>query len=194
MNFCYVRVDVEAAAVRIAVTGAHGVGKTTLIEDFCAAEPGYEAVAEPYWLLAQDGTPFADGPTTADLEEQLGQSCELILAADGRDVIFDRCPLDFLAYLDVVSAAEGFEWEPTGKLLGRIERALGSLDLVVFVPVMRPDTIQVPIEYPKLRARVDARLKTMLREDDLGLLADGLRIVEVMGTRDERVKTLRRAA
>lgn len=174
--------------MRIAVTGTHGTGKTTLIGDFVAAHPGYESVPEPYWLLDQRDMPFADGPTAADLEQQLHQSCRLILEHAGeRDVVFDRCPLDFLAYLDIVSADEGFEWLPQGSLLGRIDRALATLDLVVFVPLLQRDEIEVPIEYPKLRARVDRRLKAMLRQDDLGLLQDGPRILEVSGTRAGRV-------
>ncbi|WP_370674842.1 ATP-binding protein [Pleomorphomonas sp. PLEO] len=174
--------------MRIAVTGTHGCGKTTLIDDFISAHGNYESVPEPYWLLAQNGMPFADGPTTADLEEQLGQSCMLLLEqAREKDLIFDRCPLDFIAYLDIVSASEGFEWLPQGRLLNRIAKALASLDLIVFVPLLRLDEIGVPIEYPQLRTKVDQRLKTMLRQDDLGLLEDGPRIVEVSGSRAERV-------
>lgn len=173
--------------MRIAVTGTHGSGKTTLCEDFCARHPGYEPVAEPYWLLVQQGVVFADGPSVPDLEEQLRQSCALLLAASGPDVIFDRCPLDFIAYLEVVAAAEGFEWTPDGKLLGRIEKALQTLDRVVFVPLTAPDTITVAIEYPQLRTKVDARLKRMLREDDLGLLEGGPEVVEMKGSREERV-------
>ena len=175
--------------MRIAVTGTHGCGKTTLIDDFIATHDEYESVPEPYWLLAQNGMPFTDGPSTADLEEQLGQSCTLILEqVSGANVIFDRCPLDFLAYLDVVSESEGFEWLPQGRLLGRIARALATLDLVVFVPLQRPDEIAVPIEYPQLRAKVDRRLKTMLRQDDLGLLDEGQpRVVEISGSRPHRL-------
>lgn len=175
--------------MRIAVTGTHGCGKTTLIDDFISVHGEYEGVPEPYWLLAQNGMPFADGPTTADLEEQLGQSCTLILEqVMGKDVIFDRCPFDFLAYLDVVSESEGFEWLPQGRLLGRIAKALATLDLVVFVPLRRPDEIAVPIEYPQLRTKVDRRLRTMLRQDDLGLLDEGRpRIVEISGSRMQRL-------
>lgn len=179
--------------MRIAVTGTHGSGKTTLVDDFVAAAGGYESVPEPYWLLVQQGVVFADGPDVAALEEQLKQSCALILATSETDVVFDRCPLDFLAYLDVLSAAEGFEWSPDGKLLQRIEKALATLDLVAFVKVNSPDEIAVAIEYPKLRKRVDARLKTMLREDDLGLLAGGPRVVEITGTRQQRVRRLTEA-
>lgn len=179
--------------MRIAVTGTHGSGKSTLVEDFVSATAGYEAVPEPYWLLVQQGVVFANGPSVADLEEQLKQSCALLLATSEANVVFDRCPLDLIGYLEVLSAAGGFEWSPDGKLLKRIEDALASLDLVAFVPLKSPDEIEVAIEYPKLRKRVDARLKTMLREDDLGLLADGPRVVEITGTREQRVRRLTEA-
>jgi len=177
--------------MRIAVTGAHGSGKSTLIEDFVAAHADYEGVPEPYWLLAEGGAAFAERPNVADLEQQLRYSCTLLLdPPGGRKRIFDRCPLDFVAYLDVVSPEEGFEWLPDGKLLARIGRALATLDLLVFVPLLAADEIAVPIEYPQLRAGVDWRLKAMLRRDDMGLLEGGPRIVEVTGTRPKRVAKL----
>jgi hypothetical protein len=107
--------------------------------------------------------------------------------AGGPDLIFDRCPLDFLAYLEVVSASEGFEWLPSGRELALVSKALAKLDVVIFVPLSSPDEILVQIERPRLRSRVDRRLKTMLRDDDLGLLHDGPRIVEVVGSRAQRV-------
>ena len=176
--------------MRFAVTGTHGSGKSTLVDDFVAANSHYQSVAEPYWQLVQQGVVFADGPNIADLEDQLRQSCELISGMEGKDVVFDRCPLDLIAYLDVVAAAEGTEWMPDGRLLGRIGRALALLDLIVFVPLTVPDEITVAIEYPKLRRRVDARLKAILRDDDLGLLANGPRVIEVTGTRSARVARL----
>jgi len=174
--------------MRIAVTGTHGVGKTTFIDDFAAAYPGYESVAEPYWLLDQQGLPFSDGATITDLEKQLTESCKLIVGyVGGGNVIFDRCPLDFLAYLDVVSASEGFEWLPSGRELAQVSKAVALIDVVIFVPLSSPDDIPVQIERPRLRSRMDRRLKTMLRDDDLGLLHDGPRIVEVVGSRAQRV-------
>ena len=175
----------------IAVTGTHGSGKTTLIDDFIAAYPGYEHEQEPYWALAQQGTPFADGATSADLEEQLDQSCAIILAsAASPDIVYDRCPLDFIAYLEVVAAQEGFEWAPSGKLLGRIEKALGSLGLVIFLPLSRPDEIGVAIEFPRLRSQVDARMKAIILDDELGLLEGGPKVLELRGTRAERLARL----
>jgi predicted ATPase len=175
--------------MRIAVTGTHGSGKTTLIEDFLDGHRDYAHEQEPYWALAQQGVVFADGPTLADLEEQLGYSCAMILerAADER-VIFDRSPLDFLAYLDVIGEGEGRPWEPDGRLLGRIERAMSALDLLVFLPLSSPDEFAADIEYPRLRRAVDRRLKTLLREDELGVFEQGQpSMLEIRGTRRRRL-------
>lgn len=176
--------------MRIAVTGTHGVGKTTLIDDFVAAWPRFAREQEPYWALAQQGVPFANGATVPDLEQQLVASCEMILGSDSTHVVFDRCPLDFVAYLELVAADEDFEWEPSGRLLSRMDAAVAALDVIAFVPLVAPDEIAVTIEFPRLRARVDRRLKAMLRQDDLGLLDGGPRVVEVSGSRRERLQTL----
>ncbi|SDG74554.1 AAA family ATPase [Pelagibacterium luteolum] len=177
--------------MRIAVTGTHGCGKSTLIDDFASVHSAYQSVPEPYWLLAQSGMPFADGPDIADLEQQLGESCKLILnSATSPDVIFDRCPLDFLAYLDVVSASEGFEWLPDGRLLASIGKAIAALDLIAFVPLLVPDEIATKIEYKALRKNVDRRLKAIMQTDDLGLLADGPPIIAITGSRSTRVARL----
>jgi len=181
--------------MRIAVTGTHGSGKTTLIEDFLDRQSDYAHEQEPYWALAQQGVAFADGPTIADLEEQLRYSCAMIVerARDER-VIFDRSPIDFLAYLDVVGEQEGAPWEPSGKLMGQIEKAMRVLDLLVFLPLSSPDEIAAGIEYPRLRRAVDRRLKTLLREDELDLFGHGRpRLLEIAGTRKRRLALLEAA-
>jgi hypothetical protein len=90
--------------------------------------------------------------------------------------------------LEVVSAREGFEWLPSGRELANVSRALAMLDVVIFIPLTSPDEIPIQIERPRLRSQVDLRLKTMIREDDLGLLHTGPRIVEVLGSRTQRVE------
>ncbi|KQB95059.1 hypothetical protein AL073_18290 [Loktanella sp. 1ANDIMAR09] len=173
--------------MRIAVTGTHGIGKTTLVEDIVDVASQFEAIPEPFVVFQSDAA-FVNGPNTDDFEDQLNQSCDLILeAATERDLVFDRCPIDFLAYLDVVSEAEGHEWTPSPKQLARIERTLETLDLIVFVPLLDEDEIAENIEYPKLRWRVDARLKSMLRDDELGLFESDLPLLEAFGQREKRV-------
>jgi uridine kinase len=45
--------------VRIAISGAHCVGKTTLAEALAAALPHHDFIAEPYFLLEEEGYDFA---------------------------------------------------------------------------------------------------------------------------------------
>jgi hypothetical protein len=180
--------------MRIAVTGAHRVGKTTLIDDFVAAHPGYRSVQEPYWDLAEQGVAFSDVPSVEDFLEQLEHSVTMIVGmASEESVVFDRCPLDFIAYLEVVSEAEGGEWAPSGRLLPRIEAALATLDLIAFVPIPPSAGATADVEHPKLRRAVDARLKRLVREGALDLLGDGTRLIEISGSRRQRVAELSRA-
>ena len=173
--------------MHIAITGTHGIGKTTLLRDLIDARPDFHAVAEPFEMFEVSDA-FVDGPNLEDFERQLEQSCELILSSrDESCVIFDRCPLDFIAYLEAMSEAEGQEWMPSGKQLARIEPAMQMLDLIVFVPLPERDEIAGSIEYPKLRRDVDQKLKTMLEEDEFGFLDDGLAMLDVSGTREKRV-------
>ncbi|MEQ9692511.1 MAG: AAA family ATPase [Bauldia litoralis] len=175
----------------MAVTGTHGSGKTTLVEDFLDTHRHYEHAQEPYWDLAEQGVAFPDAPTIDGFTEQLEHSVRVILgSASEADMIFDRCPLDFIAYLEVLGEKEGVEWTPSGKLLARIEAALSTLDLIAWLPLSQPDEIRETIDYPKLRQAVDTRLAGILRDDDLGLLEQGPRIVEIGGSRPARLARL----
>jgi hypothetical protein len=94
--------------MRVAVSGTHGSGKTTLVEDFAAAHPEYAHVPEPFETLSEAGAAFSDPPTVADYLEQLEHNIETLHAHKAEaNVIFDRCPLDFVAYLSVINRRSG---------------------------------------------------------------------------------------
>ncbi|GHB17744.1 hypothetical protein GCM10007094_01700 [Pseudovibrio japonicus] len=173
--------------MRIAVTGTHGSGKTTLLEDFVDQHQNYQAIQEPYWDLAEQGIALAGEPSIESFTDQLNHSLQTLLASRSeKHTIFDRCPLDFIAYLEVLSEQGGEDWEPSGQLLAKIEKALTTLDLIVFLPISSPDEITTPIEYPKLRHQTDTRLKQILRNDTLGLLDSLPEVLELTGLRNAR--------
>ncbi len=78
--------------MKIAVTGSHRTGKTTLIEKLNEALPEYTCKEEAYYELAANGHVFSEVPGIEDYLLQLEYSITNITTS--RDnVIFDRCPI-----------------------------------------------------------------------------------------------------
>lgn len=159
--------------MRIVISGTHRVGKSTLIEALAEALPRHEVVDEPYRLLEDDGHEFSDPPTVEDFEAQLARSFVALEDEDGADVIFDRGPVDLVAYL--MALGEDHGWHD------RVAAAVATLDLIVLVPIEEPDRIAVARhEDLDLRASVDAHLRALLAELDVA-------VVEVHGDVAARV-------
>lgn len=172
--------------MRIAITGAHRVGKTTLAEALVDALAGAMLVEEPYHQLADEGHDFSDPPSVEDFETQLDRSIRDLsgTAAGPAVVVFDRSPIDLVAYLLVHPDADAFDLDPW---LHPIDRALAAIDLVVYVPIEDRDRIDVPRdEHPALRRAVDARIRSLLAADTLAPDAD-LPVLEVTGSESERL-------
>lgn len=168
--------------MRIAISGTHFSGKSTLVEDLSNALPKYSVVEEPYVLLAEEGYEFAEMPSVEDFELQLKRSIECMGEREP-DILFDRCPADLLAYLLTHSDSDAFDLE---RWLPRVRAAMRKLDLVVFLPIERRDRIPLPSsEDSTLRMQVDVELREILLEDSFDFEAD---VVEVTGTRDDRVR------
>ena len=171
--------------MRIAVSGTHRSGKSTLIEELSRLMPRYGVVDEPYHLLGEDGHEFSHPPSLEDFEAQLERSVEEL--SDGRDnVLFDRCPVDFLAYLFMHADGDAFdldEWLP------RVRAAVQTLDLVVFVPIEARDRITLASsdDDDDARERVDEKLRELLVEDSLGF---DVEVLEVEGDLATRVRTV----
>ena len=166
--------------MRIALSGSHQTGKSTLLGELAELLPGYAAVGEPYEILEEEGYQFAHPPSLADHEAQLERSLELLLQP-GKDVVFERCPLDFVAYALASPDAELFE---TSTWLGRIRAAMATLSFVVFVPVEAPDRVALDDDgEAALRLEVDEKLREILVEDAFDLDLD---VLEVSGSPGQR--------
>src|SRR5262245_42280205 len=146
--------------MRIAVSGAHCTGKTTLVAELLRNLPAYEAVDEPYRLLEEEGYVFAEMPSLEDFERQLERSIES-MDTDAPNRIYDRCAADIVAYLTTHDDAEAFDLEDW---LPRVRSALAELDLVVFVPIEHPDRM-TGADRVELRRRVDEELRDIVLDD-----------------------------
>ena len=156
--------------MRIAVSGSHIVGKTTLVGALAEALPGALVVPEPYRLLEEDGHEFAEMPSVEDFELQLERSIQSVQEG-GASRIFDRCPLDILGYLNTHPDASAFQladWWP------RIQEAMATLDVVAFVPIEEPDRMAVSDSEMQLRGAVDEALRDIILDDAYGLEFDAI--------------------
>ena len=166
---------------RVVVSGSHGTGKTTLIGDLTAHLPGYVVVEEPYHRMVAEGHEFAAVPDAADFESLTERAIAAIAAHDAPNVLFDRGPVDYLAYAAAVSrdtVGTMSEWLP------RVREALDSIDLVVFLPIEAPDRTGTSAEARRLRRQTHALLHALLIEDAWALHASA---VAVVGSPTQRV-------
>ena len=166
--------------MRIAVSGSHRVGKTSLAEAIASTLPGYELIPEPYHALQDDGHEFGEMPSVDDFVLQLERSFESI-ARSGPHATFDRCPLDIVAYLQTHDDAHVFD---SGAWSARIREAMAMISLLIAVPIERPDRIAVPPEERGLREEVDERLADLVMDDRL---AEGLEVLHVAGSLQGRL-------
>lgn len=156
--------------MKIAIAGAHSVGKTTLAEKLLEHFNNFELRPEPYYELEELGHVFSETPTTDDFIEQLEYSIKQIAMSDD-NVIFDRCPIDLLAYIQAIGELENIEL-----YYHKVKSAINKIDLLVFVPIEKPDLISCQEnELPELRHQVNEVLKEWIRDFDI-------EAIEVTGT------------
>jgi thymidylate kinase len=164
--------------MRIAFTGSHRVGKTTLAEEIADSLPDYEFINEPYLQLEEEGYLFSEIPTLDDYVEQFNFSVEQ-LQNSGDNVIFDRCPLDLLAYVYAVGKKKNIS-----DLYEEMAAAIAEIDLLVFVPIENVDLISCQeSDLPNLRQEVNDIL-----EDWIGDFSN--EILQVSGTLENRKKQI----
>ncbi|HRE91250.1 MAG TPA: AAA family ATPase [Myxococcota bacterium] len=169
--------------MRIAVAGTHFSGKTTLVRALSERLPEHDAVDEPYLALFHGGYAMSDPPTLDDYAEQLA-TVSMLIEEYGENAVFDRSPLDFLAYALSIQTGDFdlAQWRED------CEPLMAELDLIVYCPIETPDRITVPLgESRKFRRRVDEKLRSLLVEDTLDLVGD-LTVIEVSGTLEQRVE------
>ncbi len=135
--------------MKIAITGAHNTGKTTLALWLQQLLPGHSVKQGACYELDAWDHVFVQTPDTADFLIALRQA----LAEEGRiegHIIFDRCPLDCLAYMQALGAfALVYDW------YDEVVAFMARIDILVYVPVETPERIDTAADVlPGLRQAV----------------------------------------
>ena len=191
--------------MRIAVSGSHSLGKSTVVNDWVAARKGYLREEEPYRALGLFGPYeilFRDASTRLHNGIQLHYCIGRVHRYATRDanVIFDRSPVDYLAYSQFTAdcGTTDIDDEFVKSMVPAVRECLDHLDILAFVPgserwpvVMEADGIRpVDLDY---RDRVDAIFKEIYRGERFRVLPteNAPLLIELVGPREQRLEQLR---
>lgn len=175
--------------MRIVVSGTHASGKSTLISDFAVEHPEFTVLPDPFELVDEEG----DAPSAALFASQLRVAADRLVSDPHHEpLIAERGPLDFLAYLMAWaeltggSLDEGFR----ERAIARTAEALGTIDLLVVLPLTASDAIHVGAdEHRELRSAMNDVLMELI--DDSDLTGGRLAVVEITGSPSARLAALK---
>ncbi len=179
----------------IAISGTHGSGKSTLVEVFLSSHPEYLHEAEAYEVLEElHGESFSAEPSGEDFFTLLEYSASRIKAhSDDELVIFERCPLDYIAYMRALVdlKRETSDFNLLERSIDLAKRVIGRLDLVAYLPADETQN-EIPEEEDlELRTAMDRNLSAILLKDELRIFTGPKPIVlELNGSVLQRLQIL----
>jgi len=172
----------------IVVSGTHASGKSTLISDFAIRHQDFTVLSDPFDLIDEAW----DQPSAAVFARQLRVTAQRLGPDEVEgNVIAERGPLDFLAYLLALDEVTGASSSP--ELLERsaiaTAEALGHVDLLIVLPLNSADAIDVGAEEdPELRIAMNDVLMELVNDPDL--VGSRLKVMEVVGSPSDRLHQL----
>ncbi len=185
--------------MRLAVSGTHGTGKSTLIAQFLERFPDYTHEPEAFETLGDDVELTDSGaPTAESLRRLLSYTVATVRAASSRlNVIFERSPADYLAYAAASRGAWGAE-EVRDFIRGHtadVRSAMRQLDVVAYVP-RSSEVAARPGEDARFRRRVDDKLQRILLDDARDVIGSGPtpRVIVLPASPQARIGALERVA
>jgi hypothetical protein len=193
--------------MRIAVSGSHSLGKSTVVNDWVSAHPECIREEEPYRALSLHGPyeiRFRDESTRLHNGIQLYYNISRIhrYASQNDFVIFDRSPIDYVAYSQYTAdqGTTDIDQSFVESMIPAVSESLDRVDLLAFVP--RSDEWPVILENDGIRPvdeayrnSVDDIFKQIYRHGRYGLFPrrGGPRVIELVGPPQQRIAQLEEA-
>ncbi len=193
--------------MRIAVSGSHSLGKSTVVNDWVALHGDYIREEEPYRVLSLRGPYeilFRDASTRLHNGIQLYYSIGRLnrYSTPAEQVIFDRAPVDYIAYSQYTANQHSTDIDDdfVVSMVSVVRESLEHLDILAFVPqsdawpvAMEDDGIR-PVDH-SYRDEVDVIFKHIYRDGRFDILPkkNPPLLVELVGPPDERVLQLAQA-
>ena len=193
--------------MRIAVSGSHSLGKSTVVSDWISAHPEFSREEEPYRALSLYGPydiRFRDESTRLHNGIQLYYNISRVhlYARQEDNVIFDRSPIDYIAYSQYTADQRTTDIDQSfvETMIPAVRESLDRLDLIAFVP--RSDEWPVLLEDDGIRPvdqayrdDVDEIFKQIYRHGRYELFprVGGPKVIELHGPADRRIAQIEEA-
>ena len=192
--------------MRIAISGSHSLGKSTLVWDWVKRHPHYKREEEPFRALDSEMYDIRFRQESNRLHNGIQMyynASRVNLYSSFEDcVIFDRAPVDYIAYSQYTADKKTTDIDDqfVSSMVPRVKETLQRLDMVVFVPMtdlwpvdMENDGIR-PVDLP-YRAEVDTIFKQIYRDGRFSVMPEmnGPKLIELWGSREERLDRLEQA-
>jgi hypothetical protein len=191
--------------MRIAISGSHSLGKSTVVKDWLETHPEFRHEDEPYRVLGLHGPyeiKFRESSTRLHNGIQMYYNISRLYhyRSAGDDVIFDRAPVDYLAYSQYTAnqGTTDINSAFVASMVPAVRESLGHLDILAFVPKseawpveMEADGIR-PVDHA-YRDEVDAIFKQIYREGRFAVMpaVNPPLMLELVGSRSQRLDQLR---
>jgi len=193
--------------MRIAISGSHSLGKSTVVNDWVAKHPGFTREEEPYRALSLHGPYeilFRHESTKLHNGIQLYYNISRVhrYCASSDDVIFDRAPVDYIAYSQYTANQGSSDINDAfvASMIPAVRESLDRLDILAFMPKSKEWPVQMqadgirPIDH-EYRDEVDAIFKQIYREGRFEVMPqkNPPHYVELFGARQQRLEQLQKA-
>ena len=169
-----------------------------LIAAFVEKCPQYVYEPEAYEVLADDITlTSSEGPDSEGLAALLRYTISVIAHhRRGASVIFERSPVDYLAYAAATRSMAASERTEFLRLhVPAVRASVRNLDMIVLLPVSsKGHIVSRPGENERFRNRVDDELRRALIDDDYDLFEgrDAPLVLELSPSPDRQLAELMR--
>lgn len=187
--------------MRIAITGSSCQGKSTLIKDMQNEWPSMELPSSSYRSLIKKGKHSKN--TSEDVQWKILNQMvdEQQKYRNNSKVIFDRCPLDNIAYTMWANAKGIISDKFVEKCIPIVKESMRFLDIIFFIPISKSFPVNIEDngerEIDKYYIEeIDHILKTIYaqwREDtDVFFPKDDTpTIIEIFGSPEERIEMIK---
>ena len=127
--------------MRIAISGTHSQGKSTFVNDWTNRHHRYILEEEPFRALHDEGYDirFRQESTRLHNGIQMYYNISRLMSyqQDSDCIIFDRCPVDYIAYSQYTAnhGTTDINDKFVDSLAARVRDSLQNLDLLIFLPI-----------------------------------------------------------